>query len=102
MYGIERDSPEFREMVNHRAWCPTDYRTRRVRTPSRGDSRGGVLALSMEVGREDGGFHARIGAPLVGREERSDVVQRVDSARGGWDNRIFDFFSLLWDIRGGV
>jgi hypothetical protein len=99
MYRVKSDPPEFREMVDHRTWCPTNDRARWVRTTSWDDTCRWVFTFSVEVGREDRGFHARIGIPLVGREERSDVVQPVGGTRGGWNDRVFDFSGLSLDIR---
>lgn len=74
MRSLVRDSPEFREMVDHRTWCPTDDGAGRVRTPGWSDTRDWILAFSVEVGREDRSLHARIGIPFVGREKGSDVI----------------------------
>ena len=101
MHGLVRDSPEFREVVDDRTWCPTDDRAGWVRTPSWSDARDRILAFSMEVGRKDRGLHARIGIPLVGREKRGDVIQSVNGARGARDDRSLDFSGLFWGIREG-
>jgi len=91
VYGIERDSPEFRKMVDHRTWCPTNDGARRVWTTGWNDTCRWVLTFSVEIGGEDRCFQARVSIPLVGRKERGDVVQRFSGTRGGWDNGAFDF-----------
>jgi len=95
MRSLVCDSPEFREMIDHRTRCPTDDRAGRVWTPVWGDTRDRILAFSMEVRREDRSLHARVGIPLVGRKKRGDVVQLINSARGVWDDRFLDFSGLF-------
>lgn len=99
VHGIERDSPEFREMIDHRTWCPTNHRARRVRTTGRSDACRWVFAFSVKVRREDCGFQARVSIPLVRREERGDVVQCFSGTRGRWDDRVFDFSRLFENFR---
>jgi len=69
--------------MDERTWGATDDGTVWVRA-SLGVDAVFVLAFAVEVGREDGGFEACVGAFVVCIDERDEVFERRRCSRMGW------------------
>jgi len=80
---VIRDAPQFPIEMDERTWGATDDGTVWVRA-SLGVDAVFVLAFAVEVGREDGGFEACVGAFVVCIDERDEVFERRRCSRMGW------------------